>query len=102
VIVWSPLASGFLTDGFSVDSLEDGDFRRSHRFAELELESLRDALRGDGRRSAAQGAIAFVLSHPAVTGAIVGVRNEREGAELAQTADLRLTPDEVAAIGATV
>ena len=101
VIVWSPLASGFLTDGFSVDALEDGDFRRSHRFAELELESVRAALRGGGRRSAAQGAIAFVLSHPAVTGAIVGVRNEREGAELAQMAALRLTRDEVAAVGAT-
>jgi aryl-alcohol dehydrogenase-like predicted oxidoreductase len=39
-----------------------------------------------------------VLSHPAVTGAIVGVRNEREGAELAQMAQVRLTPDEVATI----
>jgi aryl-alcohol dehydrogenase-like predicted oxidoreductase len=102
VIVWSPLASGFLTDGFSVDALEDGDFRRSHRFAELELESVRAALRGGGRRSAAQGAIAFVLSHPAVTGAIVGVRNEGEGAELAQMTELRLTRDEIAAIAATI
>ena len=91
-----------LTDGFSVDALEDGDFRRSHRFAELELESVRAALRGGGRRSAAQGAIAFVLSHPAVTGAIVGVRNEGEGAELAQMTELRLTRDEIAAIAATI
>jgi aryl-alcohol dehydrogenase-like predicted oxidoreductase len=87
VIVWSPLASGFLTDGFSVDALEDGDFRRSHRFAELELEPIRASLRDGGRRTAAQGAIAFVLSNPAVTGAIVGVRNEREGAALAELAD---------------
>ena len=54
VIVWSPLASGFLADGFS---LEGGSLTR--------------------------GALDFVLSHPAVTGAIVGVRNEREGRELA-------------------
>ena len=46
------------------------------------------------------GAIAFVLSHPAVTGAIVGVRNERDAAELAPAARLRLTPDELAAIAA--
>jgi aryl-alcohol dehydrogenase-like predicted oxidoreductase len=32
------------------------------------------------------GAVAFVLSHPAVTGAIVGVRNEREAAEIAHGA----------------
>jgi aryl-alcohol dehydrogenase-like predicted oxidoreductase len=102
VIVWSPLASGFLTDGFSVDVLEDGDFRRSHRFAELELEPVRAALRGAGRRSATQGAVAFVLSHPAVTGAIVGVRNEREGAELAGLAEPRLTQDEIAEIAASV
>jgi aryl-alcohol dehydrogenase-like predicted oxidoreductase len=87
VIVWSPLASGFLTDGFSVDALEDDDFRRSHRFAELDLEPILASLRDGGRRTAAQGAIAFVLSHPAVTGAIVGVRNEREGAALAELAD---------------
>ncbi len=101
VIVWSPLASGFLTDGFSVELLHADDFRRGHRFAQLELESVRSALRG-GRRTAAQGAIGFVLTHPAVTGAIVGVRNEQEGAELAQMADVRLTRDEVVEIASTI
>ena len=101
VIVWAPLASGFLTDGFSVELLHGDDFRRGHRFAQLELESLRSALRG-GRRTAAQGAIGFVLSHPAVTGAIVGVRNQQEGVELAQMADTRLTREEAAAIASTI
>jgi aryl-alcohol dehydrogenase-like predicted oxidoreductase len=99
VIVWAPLASGFLTDGFSVQRLHEDDFRRGHRFAQLELEPVRAALR-DERRTAAQGAIAYVLSHAAVTGAIVGVRNEREALELAQGADLRLSADELAAIAA--
>ena len=97
VIVWSPLASGFLTDGFTVEALAEGDFRRTHAFAALELEPVRAALRGDGR-TAAQGALGWVLSHPAVTGAIVGVRNEREAAELPRAAAVRLTPDERAAI----
>ncbi len=57
----------------------------------------REALRGEGR-TAVQGALGWVLSHPAVTGAIVGVRNEREAAELPQAAAVRLTPDERAAI----
>jgi aryl-alcohol dehydrogenase-like predicted oxidoreductase len=77
VIVWAPLASGFLTDDFSIERLDKDDFRRTHPFAQLELEPVRASLRSGGQ-TAAQGAIAFVLSHPAVTGAIVGFRNERE------------------------
>jgi aryl-alcohol dehydrogenase-like predicted oxidoreductase len=77
VIVWAPLASGFLTDNFSIERLHEDDFRRTHPFAQLELEPVRASLRSGGR-TAAQGAIAFVLSHSAVTGAIVGFRSERE------------------------
>jgi aryl-alcohol dehydrogenase-like predicted oxidoreductase len=43
-----------------------------------------------------------VLSHPAVTGAIVGVRNQQEGAELALMAEVRLTGEEVEAIASTL
>lgn len=100
VLVWAPLASGFLTEGFSVDDLDPDDFRRTHRFAELRLEPVRDALRGP-ERTAAQGALAFVLSHPAVTGAIVGVRSVRESEEMAEAAGMRLTPDELEAVAAT-
>jgi aryl-alcohol dehydrogenase-like predicted oxidoreductase len=83
VIVWSPLASGFLTDGFSLDDLATDDFRRTHPFAEHDLAEIREELRARGGGSATRGALDFVLSHPAVTGAIVGIRNEREGRELA-------------------
>jgi len=82
-IVWSPLASGFLTDGFSLDVLARDDFRRTHHFAELDLTETRDELRARGGGSVTRGALDFVLSHPDVTGAIVGIRNEREGRELA-------------------
>jgi aryl-alcohol dehydrogenase-like predicted oxidoreductase len=101
VIVWAPIASGFLADGFSVEGLQPDDFRRGHRFAELELEPVRATLRGPGRTSA-QGAIAFVLSHPAVTGAIVGVRNEHEAKEMIQAAEMRLTRDELADVAGAV
>lgn len=83
VIVWSPLASGFLADGFSLDALAADDFRHTHPFAELDLEQTHEELRARGGGSLTRGALDFVLSHPAVTGAIVGVRNEREGRELA-------------------
>jgi aryl-alcohol dehydrogenase-like predicted oxidoreductase len=98
VLVWAPLASGFLTDGFSLDALAPDDFRHTLRpYRDMDLEPVRAALRGDSR-TAAQGALAWVLSHPAVTGAIVGIRNEREAAELGPAAALRLTPEERAAI----
>jgi aryl-alcohol dehydrogenase-like predicted oxidoreductase len=86
VIVWSPLASGFLTDGFAIDTLAEDDFRRTHPFAELDTASARKELRTRGGGSATRGALDFVLSHPAVTGAIVGIRNEHEGRELAGVA----------------
>jgi aryl-alcohol dehydrogenase-like predicted oxidoreductase len=84
VIVWAPLASGFLTESFSLDDLAEDDFRRTHRFAELDLGGLREGLRSRGGNSVTRGALDFVLAHPAVTGAIVGIRNEREGRELAE------------------
>jgi len=83
VIVWSPLASGFLTDDFSLDALAEDDFRRTHPFAEQDLASTHEELRARGGGSVTRGALDFVLSHPGVTGAIVGVRNEREGRDLA-------------------
>jgi aryl-alcohol dehydrogenase-like predicted oxidoreductase len=85
-IVWAPLASGFLTDGFSLDDLAEDDFRRTHPFAELDLAENREELRARGNGSVTRGALDFVLSQPAVTGAIVGVRNEQEGRELAELA----------------
>lgn len=83
VIVWSPLASGFLTDGFSLDVLAEDDFRRTHPFAELDLGRTHEELGARGGGSVTRGALDFVLSQAAVTGAIVGIRNEHEGRELA-------------------
>jgi aryl-alcohol dehydrogenase-like predicted oxidoreductase len=83
VIVWAPLASGFLTDSFDLDTLDEADFRRTHPFASLDLTAVRNTLRQDGG-TVTRGAIRFALRHPSVTGAIVGVRNQPEGEELAQ------------------
>jgi aryl-alcohol dehydrogenase-like predicted oxidoreductase len=83
VIVWAPLASGFLTDGFDVDALEDGDFRRTHPFGQRDdLAAIRAGL----GEPVTEGAIRFVLDQPAVTGAIVGVRNEHEARQIVRSA----------------
>lgn len=103
LLCWSPLASGFLTEDFDVERLEPADFRRRHPFASLDLSALRGVLAEIAAAhscSSAQVALAWLLSRPAVAGAIVGVRNEREAAELPGAAALRLTPDELRALEA--
>jgi len=82
VIVWAPLASGFLTDAFDLDALEPDDFRRTHPFAQRDLTEIRREL----GEPLTRGALRFVLRHPAVTGAIVGVRNEHEARDAVRSA----------------
>jgi aryl-alcohol dehydrogenase-like predicted oxidoreductase len=85
VLAWSPLASGFLADGFDLARLVPDDFRHNHPFARLDLGPLRGELAEIGARhgrSAAQVALAWVLRHPGVAGAIVGVRTPDEAREL--------------------
>jgi aryl-alcohol dehydrogenase-like predicted oxidoreductase len=102
-LTWSPLASGFLTDGFDLDALHADDFRRRHPFAQLDLSALRKELAriADAHgATSAQVALAWVLSRPAVAGAIVGIRNAREAEELPASAGLRLEPDELHSLDA--
>ena len=98
LLCWSPLASGFLADDFDVDRLERDDFRRRHAFASLDLVPLRAVLADVGRahaRSAAQVAVAWVLSRSPAAAAIVGVRNVRDAEELPRCASFRLRDDEL-------
>jgi aryl-alcohol dehydrogenase-like predicted oxidoreductase len=88
VIVYSPMQSGLLTDTFSVKRLAamaDDDWRRrSAQFTEPHLSrniALRDALRPIAERhgvTVSAVAVAWTLSSPGVTGAIVGARNPKQ------------------------
>jgi aryl-alcohol dehydrogenase-like predicted oxidoreductase len=98
VLTWAPLASGFVSDDFDLEALDANDFRRRHPFASLDLGPLRTALRSIGERrgrTAAQVALAWVLRQPAVAGAIVGIRSEREADQLPGAADWTLDQDEL-------
>jgi aryl-alcohol dehydrogenase-like predicted oxidoreductase len=98
VLAWSPLAAGFLAEGFDLASLVPDDFRHTHPFAQLELARLRAALKRIAERTsktAAQVALAWVLHGQAVLGAIVGVRSVPEAEELPGAAALRLEPDDL-------
>ena len=105
VLAWSPLAAGFLADGFDLDALVADDFRRTHPFADLDLDPLRAALKRIGERraaTAAQVALAWALHDDAVAGAIVGIRTVHEAEELPGAASLTLEAAELEEIEATV
>ncbi len=110
VIVYSPMMSGLLTDGFDagrVAALAAGDWRRGAApFREPNLSrnlALRDALRPIARRHGATVsavAIAWTLAWPGVTGAIVGARSAAQVDGWIGAATLALTAadlDEIAA-----
>src|SRR5438270_2236622 len=105
VLTWSPLAAGFLAADFDLERLDPDDFRRTHPFASLDLAPLRAALARVGERhdaTAAQVALAWVAGRPGVTGAIVGIRSEREAEQLPGVGTLELDQDELREIETAV
>jgi aryl-alcohol dehydrogenase-like predicted oxidoreductase len=88
VICYSPMQSGLLTDRFSADRVarmaNDDWRRRSPEFNSANLNrnlALRDALKPIAQRhrtSVSSIAIAWVLSWPGVTSAIVGARSPEQ------------------------
>ena len=112
VIVYSPMASGLLTgkyDHEGIDELAPDDWRRnSPAFQDPQLSrnlALVERLRPVADRlgaSPATLAIAWTLSVPGVTGAIVGARSPEQVEGWLQASDLSLTPDDLTAIEAAV
>jgi aryl-alcohol dehydrogenase-like predicted oxidoreductase len=108
VIAYSPMASGLLTAAMTrerIDRLPADDWRRDHEdFREpllsrhLNLVSLLRTIGQRHGRSPAEIAVAWVLSNPAVTGAIVGARRPGQMLGVSGAVDLRLSPSEQAEI----
>ncbi len=104
VIVYSPMASGILTDSFGrerLDSMANQDWRRgADRFVEPALSAniaLRDALRpiaGRHDTTIAAVAVAWVLGWPGVSGAIVGARRPDQVDGWLPAGSLSLTPED--------
>jgi aryl-alcohol dehydrogenase-like predicted oxidoreductase len=109
VLVYSPMESGLLSGRMTagrIAAMPDNDFRRrAPEFQEPQLSrnlALAELLREIGGRcgrTPGEVAIAWCLRHPAVTGAIVGVRNPGQLEGVAGAAALRLDPADVDAIG---
>jgi aryl-alcohol dehydrogenase-like predicted oxidoreductase len=109
VIVYSPMKSGLLSGTMTrerVAAMPEDDFRqRTPHFKEpllsrnLELAALLAAVGKRHRRSAGEVAIAWTLRHPAVTGAIVGMRSAKQVDGVIGASEFRLSGDEIAEIG---
>jgi len=105
VIVYSPMKSGLLSGTMTrerIAAFPQDDFRqRMPNFQEPLLSKnleLADLLRGIGQRhgrTAGEVAIAWTLRHPAVTAAIVGMRNAVQVDGVIGAADFRLSPQEL-------
>jgi aryl-alcohol dehydrogenase-like predicted oxidoreductase len=108
VIVYSPMASGLLSGAMTrerIAKFPDDDWRkRSPKFQEPQLSRnlrLVETLRAIGQRHHAtpgEVAIAWTLRNPAVTGAIVGLRNAGQASGIAGAAELKLGADDVTEI----
>lgn len=108
VIVYSPMQSGLLTGKMSrerVARLPENDWRvRDEEFQEPRLSrnlAMADKLREIAalyNRSPAEAAIAWTLANPAVTGAIVGVRDPGQVDVIVGAAEFRLTDLELGEI----
>lgn len=98
VIAYSPMGSGMLTGTMTrqrVESLPQDDWRtKSVHFQEplltrnLNIAQNLAAAANENGISAGHLAILWVLNNPAVTGAIVGVRNAQQANELAKALEL--------------
>lgn len=108
VIVYSPMMSGLLSGTMTkerIQQLPNDDWRkRAPEFQEpqlsrnLELADLLSEIGFVHNVPAGVVAVAWTLRNPAVTGAIVGIRHQRQVEEMLPAAEFQLTESEAAQI----
>lgn len=107
VLVWSPLAGGLLSGKYRRGKEHPAGSRHTTEWGEPPvedwdrtydvIETLVEVAGGRGV-SAAQVALAWLLSRPAVTTVIVGARTEEQLVDNLGAADLRLSEEELATL----
>ena len=105
VIVYSPMYCGLLSGAMTrerIQNLPNSDWRkRDVDFTEPNLTKNFDLVKrlkevgAKYDRSAGEVAIAWTLYHPAVTGAIVGVRSARQAEQVMRAGDFQLTREDL-------
>ncbi len=105
VLAWSPLASGFLTDTFDLNALDPNDFRRRLSFAQestwsrlVQLRAVLRTISASHHKQMVDLALNWVIRNGAATGAIVGIRSEKEAREMTGALDWTLSAPEMETI----
>ena len=107
LVVWSPLAGGFLSGRYSRQPVADGgrltgddfiptDREQGHRVVEV----LAEIAAARGKASIAQVALAWLLARPAVSAVLIGASSEAQLEENLGSAELALTGQEIARLAA--
>ncbi|GLV58939.1 aldo/keto reductase [Dictyobacter sp. S3.2.2.5] len=101
VIVYSPMASGLLSGRMSKERIQnmpqddwrqrDSEFQEPRISRNLELANVLNDIAFPHNVTAGVVAVAWTLQNPAVTAAIVGVRNVEQVEEMIMAAEFRLT-----------
>jgi aryl-alcohol dehydrogenase-like predicted oxidoreductase len=107
ILVWSPLAGGLLSGKFRRDADQPEESRHLNGWSEPPvrnedrlydtIEVLVDVAKAH-EVSAAQVALAWLLSKPGVTSLVIGARTDEQLADNLKSADLVLSSDERAAL----
>jgi aryl-alcohol dehydrogenase-like predicted oxidoreductase len=104
-VIWSPLAGGLLSGKYRRNQRDPENTRKAAQWNEppiRDVDALYDVVEvlveiADARGvTAAQVALAWVLSRPGVAGAIIGARNDEQLGDNLKAADLALSQDEFA------
>ena len=104
LLVWSPLAGGFLSGKFTRDSGDDAARRAKFDFPPVDKENgfdILDVAKAIGDRygvSVAQIAIAWILANPAVTSVIIGARRPAQLEDNLRAIDVRLSVEDMKAL----
>jgi aryl-alcohol dehydrogenase-like predicted oxidoreductase len=104
LLVWSPLAGGFLSGKFMRDASEGAGRRATFDFPPVEKErayAIIDVLRVVASRleaSVPQIALAWLLAQPTVTSVIIGARSEAQLDDNLGAVDLTLSAEDLAAL----
>jgi aryl-alcohol dehydrogenase-like predicted oxidoreductase len=101
LMVWSPLAGGFLSGKFTRDSTDEGSRRAKFDFPPLDKEKayrIIDVLKEIGQTrdcSPARVALAWLLAQPGVTSVIIGARRRDQLDDDLMSGELALSVDEL-------
>jgi len=102
LLVWSPLAGGFLSGKYSRHaSTEEGrrvnyDFPPINKEKAFDIIDVMEEIATEKGASVAQIALAWLLHQPVVTSVIIGVKKKEQLLDNLKSVDVKLTADELA------